>query len=167
MNTIHAQIAFEPKQAQATLERLSVLLRRTLSATQQEEVPLQEELDFVETYLGIERLRLGERFKVDLRVPPELLEARIPPFALHILVENALKHGLGSSNMEGSVGIAAAMEGSTLIIRVTDPGNGVSTHQGTGFGLENLRQRLRHPSDLRMTRTSAGFEVSFRWEQPS
>lgn len=161
LNTLHAQIETAPREAQGNLERLARLFRQVLDRSERPTVPLGEELAFVEDYLGLEQARLGERLRVRVDVPEELLEAPVPALALQILVENAVKHGVAPREAGGEVRICARAEGRRLTVAVEDPGNGIGAEPGTGTALANLRERLRRPGDLRLERIPEGHQASF------
>lgn len=165
LNTLHAQIESDPRGAQATTERLAQLFRQVLDASEKATVPLREELAFAEAYLGIERDRLGSRLRVAVEVPEELEACQVPPLALQVLVENAVKHGIAPLEAGGELRISARLEGRELRLSVSDPGPGQSAHKGTGTALETLRQRLAKPGDLEILREGDRTVASFRWRQ--
>lgn len=165
LNTLHAQIEQDPRAAQATTERLAQLFRQVISVSDRPSIPLKQELEFVEAYLGIEQARLGGRLKVSIEVPEDLESAEIPPLSLQVLVENAIKHGVAPLEAGGEVRIGAERQDGFLRVWVVDPGTGVSPQKGTGTALETLRQRLECPEDLEMGLTGDRHRVSFRWRQ--
>lgn len=167
LNTLHAQIETDPRGAQATTERLAGLFRQVLEVTGAPTGTLGRELAFVEDYLGIEQARLGDRLKVKIEIPEELLNGAIPVLALQVLVENAVKHGVAPRESGGEIRIAAKLEGRRLKIAVEDPGDGISVgNTGSGTALANLRTRLASPKDLVMEAIPEGHRVSFVWSQP-
>lgn len=165
LNTVHAQIEVDPKGALDTTERLSHLFRQVLAVVDQRTIPLKQELEFVESYLGIEKVRLGTRLRVRIEVPEELEGDQLPPLALQVLVENAVKHGVAPLEAGGEIVILAKREGVALHLWVTDPGPGLASIPGTGTALETLRQRLDKPEDLKLERTERGFVAHLRWRQ--
>ena len=165
LNTLHAQIEQDPRGAQATTERLAQLFRQVIAVADQPTLPLKQELEFVEAYLGIEQARLGDRLKVSIEIPEALETALIPPLSLQVLVENAVKHGVGGQEQGGEVRIGAERRDGALWIWVEDPGTGVSPEKGTGTALETLRQRLEKPGDLGMGMVDGRHRVGFRWRQ--
>ena len=165
LNTLHAQIDQDPRAAQATTEHLAQLFRQVIAASDRPTIPLKEELAFVEAYLGIERARLGDRLRVTVEVPEALETAQVPPLALQVLVENAIKHGVAPLEQGGEVRIGAEQKGGALHLWVEDPGPGVSALQGTGTALATLRQRLEKPEDLDMGLVEGRHRVGFRWRQ--
>lgn len=123
---------------------LSELLRLALDRSDAQEVPLREELDFLERYLEIERVRFRDRLRVETAVDPEAMSVPVPNLVLQPLVENAVRHGIARSASAGLVRIEAAREGDALRIRVIDDGPGPSPGVSTadGVGLRNTRARL-------------------------
>ncbi len=164
LNTLQAQIDHEPAEAKATTQKLAALFRRVIDVTRQRTVPLAEELEFVEAYLGIEQARLGPRLRVRIEVPEELETVEIPPLSLHVLVENAVLHGVAATERGGTVVVRAERVADAVRLSVSDPGDGSSTQRGSGTALDVLRQRLARPEDLRMERSAEGYRVSFVWK---
>ena len=145
LNAISALMHRDVRAADRMLARLGDLLRMTLDAAATQEVPLQQELRFLETYLEIEQTRFGERLAVRMQVEPELLEALVPHLLLQPLVENAIKHGVAPRAVPGSIAISARREGARLRLEVVDNGPGlaaVAPARG-GVGLANTRARLQ------------------------
>ncbi len=165
LNTLHAQIEADPRAAQATAEHLAHLFRQVVQVADHPTIPLRQELSFVEAYLAIEQARLGNRLHTLIDVPEDLEDTPVPPLALQVLVENAVKHGIAPTESGGTVRIQARKLGSTLQLCVTDSGNGMGAEPGTGTALDTLRQRLAKPGDLSLLQTSEGFRACFVWRQ--
>ncbi len=125
---------------------LSDLLRLALATVGQQEVPLRQELDFLERYLSLQQIRFPDRLRIELRAEPETLEARVPSLVLQPLAENAVRHGIAPSIAGGSIEVAAVREGEQLVLRVRDTGVGLSpgSESPGGVGLRNVRARLQH-----------------------
>jgi hypothetical protein len=127
---------------------LGDMLRATLRAGPAHEVALAEELTFTRRYLDMEQLRFGDRLHVTFDVPAGLLDAAVPLFVLQPFVENAIKHGIVARRRGGAITIAAASDGTTLTLGVSDDGVGLSPGWdgtgGEGVGLRNARTRLAH-----------------------
>src|SRR5437868_5688301 len=112
LNTFHALVGLvrrEPAIAESALERLGDLLRYSLRIQRDgiDEVSLREECAFVENYLDLERLRLGDRLKVSVDTPPATLDVLVPTFAVQILVENAIRHAIAPRAAGGILEIRA------------------------------------------------------------
>ena len=125
---------------------LGELLRLALATAGEQEVPLRQELDFLERYLCLQQLRFPDRLRIEMRIAPETLEARVPSLVLQPLAENAVRHGIAPSIAGGSVEVAAVREGGQLVVRVRDTGVGLTpgSESPGGVGLRNVRARLQH-----------------------
>jgi LytS/YehU family sensor histidine kinase len=143
LNSINALIGGDPEGARRMCENLGDFLRRTLNLGARDVVPLADELALVDRYLGIERVRFGERLRVERRVDAEASRCLVPPLLLQPLVENAIKHGVADRLDGGMVRVEAHRDGNRLVIEVendTDPG--APTRRGEGLGLDNVKRRL-------------------------
>lgn len=147
-NTLNAisTLVSESRTAEANrmLARLSDFLRSTLERAEADEIPLSEEIDFACRYLEIEEIRFGERLRVDISVAEGAEGALVPPLILQPLVENAVRHAIGSREEGGAVAIAATRQEGWLTLGVDDdgPGPDAAMEVGKGVGLSNTRQRL-------------------------
>jgi two-component system LytT family sensor kinase len=135
----------DPAAATRVIEQLSDVLRRTLRATQANEVSLHDELDLVRQYLGVEMARFSDRLRPEFDVDPATLTAAMPSFALQQLVENAVRHGIARRAGAGRLVISARRDGAMLEITVTDDGAGITSDvaPAKGHGIENTRERLQ------------------------
>jgi LytS/YehU family sensor histidine kinase len=130
--------------AKQVVIRLSELLRYTLRAERVETVPFKEELDAVEGYLLLEKVRFEERLRVRLDIEPASLSVQLPPMLLQTLAENAVKHGIARLPTGGALSIAARVVEHELRIEVINTGGFiVATEESANVGLENARARLR------------------------
>ncbi|HEX9985818.1 MAG TPA: histidine kinase [Thermoanaerobaculia bacterium] len=143
LNTISSLMYRDVDAADAMMTRLSELLRLTLDKQGTHEVTLKEEMDVLERYLDIERIRFEERLHVSIDLEPATLEARIPNFSLQPLVENAIKHGIAPRPEGGSLEISARRLDGMLEIRLHDDGPGLCPlPRREGIGVANTRARL-------------------------
>ncbi len=144
MNSIASLTRSDPALAERAVEDLADLFRASL-ADAEAPVPLAEEIAFVERYLSIERLRLGERLHIEWRLEPVPASARVPLLSLQPIVENAIYHGIEPSSRGGTIEIAARAAGGVLHIAVVNPAADERgrRHQGNRIALDNVRQRLR------------------------
>jgi signal transduction histidine kinase len=146
-NTLHAVSSLverDPRGVRRMIARLSELLRYTLDGAEEHEVPLEQELGFVERYLEIMQIRFQGRLVVDTRVEPDVLDALVPNLILQPLVENAIKHGVGEITDAGRIEIRARREGDRIVLSVRDNGPAAAEDApaGEGVGLRNTRARL-------------------------
>ena len=146
---------------------LSEFLRRSSEDSHRPQVALQEEVEYLQRYLDIQKVRFGERLQVSVDIPSDLLRAQVPTLLLQPLVENAIKHGIAKRVAGGAVRVAGACHDSRLCLSVYNDGPNLPTDweaAQSGVGIRNLRTRLQilHGSDseLQLTRAnSAGVEV--------
>ncbi|HEY7461750.1 MAG TPA: histidine kinase [Gemmatimonadota bacterium] len=146
LHTISALLHEDARAADRMISRLSDLLRLTLDKSEEQEVTLREELEFLDPYVAIERTRFNDRLTVIEDIAPEALDARVPSMLLQPLVENAVRHGIGARSGAGRIEIRARRDNGRLALEVRDDGNGLPNgRQGvqTGVGLGNTRARLR------------------------
>jgi len=147
LNAFHAIVGLvrrDPAIAEGALERLGDLLRYSLRVHRDaiDEVPLREEFAFVDSYLTLERLRLGDRLQVRVDMPPQTLECLVPTFSVQILVENAIRHAIAPRASGGSLEVRADRNEGHLHVQVKDDGSASTSEPGTGIGLRLLQERL-------------------------
>lgn len=152
-NTLHGISTLmyrDVRAADAMVSRLSKLLRRVLDTSDRHEVSLEEELDFVEEYLNVERTRFGDRLDVEFDIQPETRTLAVPTFVLQPLVENAIKHGVAANGNRGRIQIVARRTDGRLEVSVADDGPGIPADEAimdAGVGLSNLTDRLSRMYD--------------------
>jgi len=144
LNAISALALDDPHLARAMIARLGDFLRLTLAQSGSEELPLACELQGLECYLEIQRLRFQDRLAVHVDVAQEALAAVVPHLLLQPLVENALQHGLSPRTGAGNLTVSGRRQGAELLLAVEDDGVGLPAGEPReGFGLANTRDRLR------------------------
>ncbi len=151
LNAIAGLIHRDPARAEATIEELSEVFRYTLKRSEKETVRLEEELEFVRSYLEVEHARFGDRLEVRMKVDPGVKQHMIPTMMIQTLVENAVKHGIAAVRGPALLEIHAGRRGERLCIEVLDNGPGfplaktpaVTPEEGSGYGLRNVIERLR------------------------
>lgn len=160
-NTLHAVSTLvdrDPAGVRRMIARLSELLRHVLDEEAPQEVPLSEELDFLEDYLEIQSIRFQGDLDTVIDVPSELRDAQVPNLILQPVVENAIKHGASQVRGVGRIEIRGRREGERLVLTVEDNGPGLPDAQEDGFGLRNVRARLEglygNEQALRLSSTS-------------
>ncbi len=161
-NTLHAistLIHKDPDAADEMVAQLSDLLRMTLATIGIQEVPLHQELEFLQRYLDIQKTRFQDRLEVVLDIPADTLDARVPNQVLQPIVENAIRHGIDARSGQGLIEIRAHATNHLLELTVRDDGPGLKDglrdafaamdadeglpREGRGIGLANTRARLR------------------------
>ena len=142
LNAIGVLVREEPAAAARVVSLLADLLRRTLDGAQQQEVPLREELEFLERYLEIERTRFPDRLRTAVEVAPALQGVLVPSFLLQPLVENAVRHGIAPRTEGGRVVVRAARDGDRVVLDVWNDGAPLRADRREGIGLGATRERL-------------------------
>lgn len=146
LNTISAQVERDPRLARRMIEHLGDLLRLSLESKDKQEVALAEEMEFLEHYLAIQKIRFGDHLKIELAIAPEVKLASVPSLFLQPLVENAIRHGISRRASGGTVAIFAGRIDDRLKIRVLDDGVGLppdwNPETSAGLGLSVTRQRI-------------------------
>lgn len=142
LNTVATLVHRDPKTADDLITSLATLLRWTLDLDDVREIPLEEELEFVQHYLTIQRVRFGARLEAVIDAAEDALPCPILPQVLQPLVENAIIHGLPHAYPTGRVRIAVRIEGDALVLQVRDSGSADPMTIRPGIGLKNLEERL-------------------------
>ena len=146
LNTISSMMYDDVCRADTMLTRLSDLLRRTLQTGHSQQIPLEEELALVKSYISIMEERFGDTLQVEFLVDPGVANALVPQLILQPLVENAMRHARRPPTSTLVLRIAATQEDSELLLRVEDNGPGMPVdathHVVKGIGLSNTEQRL-------------------------
>lgn len=149
LNTISSFCRTNPVKARELILNLSSYFRQTLKR-QEDFITIKEEYDFLNSYLSIENARFGERLKVNINFPKDLLNYKIPVFLLQPLVENSINHGILPKPSGGTVTIEACSSNDNLNFIVKDNGIGMKETDlkkihsfSTGIGLSNVNERLK------------------------
>ncbi len=144
LNSINALIGSQPAQARTMVQQLSSFLRSTLKKDENQWVRLQEELDQLELYLSIEKVRFGNRLQTLLQTEAEALQLKMPVLLLQPLLENAIKFGLYGTVGDTVIELHASVINGQLVLSVINPFDKDSKPEGngTGFGLNSIKRRL-------------------------
>jgi len=171
-NTLHAISALverDPGGVRKMIARLSDLLRQTLDRGP-DEVPLRDEIAFLDKYLDIMTIRFQGRLTVTKSIDPSALDVPVPNFILQPVVENALEHGVNRSSGEATIDISARRDGDDLVLAIRDRGPGVPEGAEAGVGLTNTNARLEtlygHRAALTVTAPAEGgtsAEIRLPW----
>lgn len=144
MNSIRALVDDDPDLAKKSITQLSNLLRNTLQFGKRELITLKEELQIVNDYLALEKIRFEERLMYQQQIDESLNQTTLPPLLIQTLIENAIKHGVSKKTEGGEVSLEVLKEDKRLVINIKNvgeynPANGTNS----GIGLENARKRLQ------------------------
>jgi len=142
LNNLRALINEDPARARDMVTHLSSTLRHALVHTEGGWVTLAEEWRVVQDYLAVEAIHYEDRLRVHTDIDPAALSARLPPMALQLLVENAIKHGIAVHPGGGELHLCANLEGGRLQVEVDNPAAHDAGSGGHGIGLAYLRAQL-------------------------
>ncbi len=143
LNNIHALVDIDPERAKTTIVELSKMMRHILYEGSKKLIPLTREVEFLNLYVQLMRLRYTRKVHINVDVPPQLPELKLPPLMLIIFVENAFKHGI-SYREESFIDIKLRVEDKRLLFSCCNskPTQVQRTNEKGGMGLQNVRQRL-------------------------
>lgn len=147
LNNISSMIRPEQENVRIMIAQLADTFRYSLRASKLHLISLDEEIRFLETYLSLEKERLGDRLTFRINCSPLIRQITIPPMLIQPLIENALIHGITPSAKGGSLLLNIEKEASGLIVSVADtglgyPGDITELWQKAGIGLNNIQERL-------------------------
>lgn len=145
LNTVSAMIHEDVEAADRMLGHLSEVLRLTLDSLGHHEVPLRSEIELVDRYLEIDRMRFDGGIELQVEASSDTLDALVPSMLLQPLVENSVRHGFVDRSSTGTITIRGCRDDGTLVVEVEDSGRGVPGPEqpaGEGIGLSTTRRRL-------------------------
>ena len=141
LNNIRAMIHINNDKASDMVTELSELLRYSLQHST-ELVSLEKELDIVECFLNLEKVRLSDKLTIEQEIDKNTLQCSLPPMMLQSLIENAVKHGISTRRVGGLLTITSEYQPEGLLLTITNDGNLQKGISGLGVGLKNCRKRL-------------------------
>lgn len=143
LNSVNALILVNPAKARDMVQQLSDFLRATLKRADEQWITLDQEFDYLQLYLSIEKVRFGHRLEVQSECDEQVKLWLIPPLLIQPLVENAIKFGLYGTTENVLINLKIKRVGDLLQIEITNPFDAdMKPAEGSGFGLEGLRRRL-------------------------
>lgn len=144
LNSISALTIVKPDEARRMVQLLSDFLRGTLSREKEKMMPLSEEINYLNLYLEIEKVRFGHRLNVDFNIDGHCEKALLPSLILQPIVENAIKYGLYGSTDDVTISVKSICKTNTLEISISNPytKENEKTSKGLGFGLSSIQRKL-------------------------
>ncbi|CAL2103066.1 Histidine kinase [Tenacibaculum sp. 190130A14a] len=144
LNSIYALSRQQSPETPDVVMQLSELMRYQLESSKKDTVLLKEELEFIENYLLLEEKRLSNRSTIEFSIEGDVSKLRISPMLLIPFVENAIKHGAQSTNEQSTISACATVKDSMLHFKICNSKpNSHTVSKREGFGLENVRRRLK------------------------
>ncbi len=143
LNNIRSLILSDQDRARQMVTHISELLRYSIQFNASEKVTLSQEMDIVQDYLQLESIQFNDRLAYVLNIAEDTKELSIPPMAIQLLVENAIKHGLSVQKNGGFIRVESTREHDRLIVKVTNTGQMGRKKGREGIGLKNLVERMK------------------------
>lgn len=171
LNSISALLRKRPEKAREMLLNLSEFLRMTLQKGKKDFGCVADEIDYLNLYMAIEKVRFGNRLSVEIEEKGDCSQAQLPSLILQPLLENAIKYGLNSNTDRINIGILIKCSEFYLIIKVQNPFDEdyVKSAKGTGFGLESIERKLKflykQNGLLQIRKSDAVFQVTLKIPQ--
>ena len=143
LNNIYAMVDVSPDQAKSSIHSLSKLMRYMLYETNEEQVPLSKEIDFMKKYIDLMKLRVSAKTKVSYDFPTEETGIQIAPLLFISLIENAFKHGV-SGNQEGHIDLRMTYDDKEVLFTIENDNfpKQADDKSGSGIGIPNIKKRL-------------------------
>jgi len=142
LSNVLSLLESDPTAGRKMLSDLIRYLRASLPESRMQWASLGGEMDLIAAYLGLLKVRMGDRLQVRIEIDDALKSAQFAPMLIQPLVENAVQHGLEESIDGGTISLRAEQENSTLRVTVADTGKGFASETSPGIGLANVRDRL-------------------------
>ncbi len=170
LNSISALTAADPEGARRMCVLLGDFLRQGLKLGERETIPLREELELLERFLAVEKVRFGSRLSADIRADQDALSCAVPALVLQPLVENAIGHGIATLVDGGVLRVEALRRGGRLKVAISNPRDpDAQRRPGEGVGLDNVKRRLLslHGRQARVDVSDGGREFRVELELPA
>jgi two-component system sensor histidine kinase AlgZ len=168
MNTIASLTRSDPRAAEQAIADLSDLFRASLRE-HRERIPLASEIEIARAYERVEKMRLGERLRVDWQLDELPMDAPVPALVLQPLLENAVYHGIEPLERGGVIRVSGKRSGSKAVLTIDNPvaPRVVARRTGHRIGLDNVRQRLElmfhGDADVEVIEAPERFVVTLRF----
>jgi hypothetical protein len=165
LNSISALVKMQPEQARSMIHNLSDFLRLTIQKSKEESTTVKDEMDYLNLYLAIEKVRFGHRLNIDLQTDQVCETAKLPSLLLQPIVENAIKYGLYGNIGELTIKIHVSCEQQFLKVLIQNPfdAESMQSSKGTGFGLASVNRKLqllfKRTDLLKIEQTTSDFKV--------
>ncbi len=142
LNNIRGLMLEDVSKSREMITRLSEMLRYSLTKSKLDKIILSEELENVSNYIELSKIQLEERLQYKQKIKPDLLQAKIPPMLIQMLIENAMKHGISDLAKGGIIELFVAKENENLCITVKNTGKLKKETTSTKVGIKNIQKRL-------------------------
>lgn len=142
LNNIRGLMLEDVDKARNMLTRLSEMLRYSLNMNNVNAIRIEEELEIVENYIALSKIQLEDRLEFEQEIKQELIQIKIPPMVIQMLVENAIKHGISNQKNGGKITLIVTDDNEKIILQVNNTGTLKTQTDSTRIGLDNIIKRL-------------------------
>ena len=142
LNSIKSLVIEKPEKARRAIDLLSDILRTSLYEKEELLIPLKEELNLVQDYVELEKMRFEERLDLSVSMEEDLAHTLVLPLSIQLLIENAIKHGIDKRIDGGTILLSIKKQGEQVRIVVQNPGRLTQGDNHKGLGIKNLSKRL-------------------------
>jgi signal transduction histidine kinase len=142
LNNIRSLVIEDPEKSRDMITHLSDLLRYSIQFNNEEKVTIEHELEVIKDYLELESIQFEDRLSYRLEIEDDLMDFKIPPMTLQMLVENAIKHGISDLPEGGEIVIRAYKKENKIFLQVENTGQLAPVNGQAGIGLKNVRERM-------------------------
>ncbi|MBT8318192.1 MAG: histidine kinase [Lutibacter sp.] len=141
LNNIHALVDIDSEEAKQAIIKLSNLMRHLLYDSEEKMTPIKKEVEFINSYVELMKLRFSNKVKISVQIPSEIPEKFIPPLLFTSLLENAFKHGI-SYNKDSFITIIMRFSQNKLHFEIENSNHSKITDENSGIGIENTKKRI-------------------------
>jgi len=142
LNNIRGLMLEDVSKAREMLTRLSEMLRYSLNINKVDSIQIAQEIQTVENYVALSKIQLEDRLQYEQQIDESLLQIKIPPMILQMLVENAIKHGIATQKNGGKITLIVATNNEDILLQVNNTGTLKSDSDSTKIGVDNISKRL-------------------------
>jgi two-component system, LytTR family, sensor histidine kinase AlgZ len=124
------------------IAKLSQMMRYMIYDSNHEKVPLSKEIEYIENYISLEKLRLNNQIPINFEVDGDINQVKIVPLILITFLENAFKHGVSNNSINAFISVNLSVQNSTIVYTVENSKLATNNHEKSGIGLQNVKRRL-------------------------
>ncbi|RNI33239.1 hypothetical protein EFA69_02170 [Rufibacter immobilis] len=144
LNNIRSLVLVDQNKAREMITRLSAMMRYVIGYNRNNLVSVAEELEFLDNYVALEKIHFEDKLQFSAQVDTEAKKAAIPPLGIQLLVENAIKHGIGTKLEGGRIHLSLHRQNGHLQVQVENTGTLATASSSKGIGIERLLERVSH-----------------------
>ncbi|UMB59647.1 histidine kinase [Lutibacter sp. A80] len=165
LNNIHALVDIDTEESKKSIIKLSNLMRHLLYDSEGKSTSIKKEIEFIESYIELMKLRFSSKVKINVNIPSEIPDKLIPPLLFTSLLENAFKHGI-SYNKPSFINILMHFTEDKLVFEIENSNHPKKDDEASGIGIENTKKRLtllfKNNFDFKISETKELYKVNLK-----